>query len=52
MKTYIEVLHKYFVFSGRADRREFWMFQLENLLPALVLFALSMVFVQSQSVSL
>jgi uncharacterized membrane protein YhaH (DUF805 family) len=34
---YIEVLKKYAVFSGRARRREYWMFVLFNIIIALVL---------------
>jgi uncharacterized membrane protein YhaH (DUF805 family) len=34
---YIEVLKKYAVFSGRARRREYWMFVLFNVIIALVL---------------
>ena len=40
MNYYIEVLKKYAVFSGRARRKEFWMFCLFNLLIA---FAISFV---------
>jgi len=32
MKYYLQVLKKYAVFSGRAPRKEFWMFFLFNLL--------------------
>ena len=32
MNWYIQVLQKYFVFSGRARRKEFWMFVLFTLL--------------------
>jgi uncharacterized membrane protein YhaH (DUF805 family) len=34
---YIEVLKKYAVFSGRARRREYWMFVLVNVIIAVVL---------------
>ena len=37
MNWYIEVLNKYAVFSGRARRREYWMFVLFNVIIALVL---------------
>jgi uncharacterized membrane protein YhaH (DUF805 family) len=37
MNYYTEVLKKYTVFSGRARRAEFWMFQLINLIISLVL---------------
>jgi len=32
MNWYMEVLRKYFVFNGRARRKEYWMFYLFNLL--------------------
>jgi uncharacterized membrane protein YhaH (DUF805 family) len=31
MKTYIEVLKKYAVFTGRATRKEYWIFLLVNI---------------------
>jgi uncharacterized membrane protein YhaH (DUF805 family) len=37
---YVEVLKKYAVFSGRASRREYWMFVLINLGISLALIAL------------
>lgn len=37
MNWYLEVLKKYAVFTGRARRREFWMFALINFIIALVL---------------
>lgn len=37
MYCYLEVLRKYVVFSGRARRKEYWMFVLFNLIIALVL---------------
>ena len=37
MKWYIEVVKKYAVFSGRARRREYWMFFLFNVIIAMVL---------------
>lgn len=37
MKWYIEVLRKYAVFSGRARRKEYWMFFLFNIIVAVVL---------------
>jgi uncharacterized membrane protein YhaH (DUF805 family) len=40
MNYYTEVLKKYAVFSGRARRAEYWMFQLFNLL---IVFGLSIV---------
>jgi uncharacterized membrane protein YhaH (DUF805 family) len=36
MNWYLEVLKKYAVFSGRASRREYWMFFLFNLIFAIV----------------
>lgn len=38
MNWYIEVLRKYAVFSGRARRREYWMFALIQWLIIVVLF--------------
>lgn len=32
MKFYLEVLKKYAVFSGRARRKEYWMFMLFNII--------------------
>jgi len=37
MSWYLEVLKKYAVFSGRARRKEYWMFVLFNMIIALVL---------------
>lgn len=37
MKSYFDVLKKYAVFSGRARRREYWMFFLFNILIAIAL---------------
>lgn len=37
MNWYLEVLKKYAVFSGRARRKEYWMFFLFNLIIGLVL---------------
>lgn len=37
MHWYLEVLKKYAVFSGRARRKEYWMFVLINILVALLL---------------
>lgn len=37
MSWYLEVLKKYAVFSGRARRKEYWMFVLFNIIIALVL---------------
>jgi len=36
MKWYLEVLKKYAVFSGRARRKEYWMFVLFNIIFAIV----------------
>ena len=38
MHWYIEVLKKYAVFSGRARRKEYWLFYLFNLIFAFVLY--------------
>ncbi|CAK9883746.1 MAG: Inner membrane protein YhaI [Candidatus Erwinia impunctatus] len=40
MNWYLAVLKKYADFSGRARRKEFWMFTLINTIIALVLFML------------
>jgi uncharacterized membrane protein YhaH (DUF805 family) len=37
MNWYLEVLKKYAVFSGRARRKEYWMFFLFNIIIAIVL---------------
>ncbi|GHD62274.1 DUF805 domain-containing protein [Jeongeupia chitinilytica] len=37
MNWYLEVLKKYAVFSGRARRKEYWMFTLFNIIFALAL---------------
>ena len=37
MSWYLEVLKKYAVFSGRATRKEYWMFVLFNIIIAFVL---------------
>lgn len=37
MNWYIEALKKYAVFSGRARRREYWMFFLVNMIIAIIL---------------
>lgn len=37
MNWYIEVLKKYAVFSGRARRKEYWMFALFNIIISLIL---------------
>ncbi|MGW0468814.1 DUF805 domain-containing protein [Streptomyces sp. NPDC003027] len=37
MNWYLDVLKKYAVFSGRARRKEFWMFTLFNVLISIVL---------------
>ena len=41
MESYISVLRKFSVFTGRADRREFWMFALCNFAIGIVLSILS-----------
>lgn len=37
MRWYLEVMRQYAVFSGRAQRREYWMFFLFNILIAFAL---------------
>ena len=49
MNWYLEVLKKYAIFSGRARRKEYWMFMLFNFIIA---FALSIVEERSILVSL
>lgn len=44
MDNYIEVLKKYAVFSGRASRKEYWMFMLVNVLVMFGLNFLSVIF--------
>lgn len=44
MKWYLKVLNQYFDFSGRARRKEFWMFFLFNLLITWSLTLLDLVF--------
>ncbi|MFL2582559.1 MAG: DUF805 domain-containing protein [Flavobacteriales bacterium] len=41
MNWYLEVLRKYATFSGRARRKEYWMFTLVHILIAIVLMASS-----------
>jgi uncharacterized membrane protein YhaH (DUF805 family) len=41
MNWYVEVLKKYVVFSGRARRKEYWMFFLINMIIATVLYLIS-----------
>ena len=40
LSWYLEVLKKYAVFSGRARRKEYWMFLLINVLISVVLIAI------------
>ncbi|MFC7933062.1 DUF805 domain-containing protein [Streptomyces cinereoruber] len=42
MNWYLDVLKKYAVFSGRARRKEFWMFQLFNIIAAVILMTVDM----------
>jgi uncharacterized membrane protein YhaH (DUF805 family) len=37
MQWYLEVLKKYVVFSGRARRKEYWMFTLFSVIVSIVL---------------
>lgn len=43
MHWYIDVLKKYVAFSGRARRKEYWMFTLFNVLASLILTVLDAV---------
>jgi uncharacterized membrane protein YhaH (DUF805 family) len=43
MKEYLDVLKKYAVFTGRARRREYWMFTLFNALAGAVVWGIAMV---------
>ena len=43
MEWYLAVLKKYFVFTGRARRKEYWMFVLFNIIIALALSILSLI---------
>lgn len=47
MNYYTDVLKKYATFSGRARRKEYWMFVLWNFIIGLVLNVLSSVFVKA-----
>ena len=40
MNWYIDVLKKYFVFEGRARRKEFWMFTLFNFIALIIVAAI------------
>ncbi|MFI9123725.1 DUF805 domain-containing protein [Streptomyces bikiniensis] len=42
MNWYLDVLKKYAVFSGRARRKEFWMFQLFNVIAGIILMTVDM----------
>ncbi|MEU9292113.1 DUF805 domain-containing protein [Streptomyces sp. NPDC048266] len=42
MNWYLEAFKKYAVFSGRARRKEFWMFQLISLIVAIVLYGIDL----------
>jgi uncharacterized membrane protein YhaH (DUF805 family) len=42
MSWYLEVLKKYAVFSGRARRKEYWMFALINFIITLVLIVIDL----------
>jgi len=42
MNWYLQVLQNYFVFSGRARRKEYWYFMLFNLIITVLLMALDM----------
>ena len=38
MDWYLQVLRKYAVFSGRARRKEYWMFVLVHIIISIVIF--------------
>ena len=40
MDWYLQVLRKYAVFSGRARRKEYWMFGLVNIIISIVIFTI------------
>ncbi|MCW3173971.1 DUF805 domain-containing protein [Shewanella subflava] len=42
MEWYVKVLKQYFVFSGRARRKEYWMFTLFNFIVSFVLSLIDM----------
>jgi uncharacterized membrane protein YhaH (DUF805 family) len=43
LNWYFDVLKKYFVFSGRARRKEYWMFTLFNIIAYILLTVIAMV---------
>ena len=45
MNYYIEVLKKYAVFTGRARRKEYWMFVLWNIIISLALFLIGLLII-------
>ena len=49
MDWYIGVLKKYFVFEGRARRKEYWMFTLFNFIISIVLALVDMVIFGGES---
>ncbi|MBX9427187.1 MULTISPECIES: DUF805 domain-containing protein [Streptomyces] len=42
MNWYLEAFKKYAVFSGRARRKEFWMFQLISLIVSIILYGIDL----------
>ncbi len=45
MNYYIEVLKKYAVFTGRARRKEYWMFVLWNIIVSIALFLIGLLII-------
>lgn len=50
MKWYLEALKKYATFSGRARRKEFWMFVLFNYIFMIALMILTLTIKQSEGI--
>ncbi|MHA4779499.1 DUF805 domain-containing protein [Streptomyces sp. MSC1_001] len=42
MNWYLDAFKKYAVFSGRARRKEFWMFQLISLIVSIILYGIDL----------
>ena len=51
MNWYIDVLKKYAVFSGRARRKEYWMFALFNFIVGIFLFGIASIVVNAEMVT-
>ncbi|HEX7348721.1 MAG TPA: DUF805 domain-containing protein [Rhodanobacteraceae bacterium] len=52
MNWYFEVLKKYFDFSGRARRKEYWMFTLFNIIAIVILLIIGMLIAHGRGVAL